>query len=447
MSAIGDRLRELRLARGMSQQALAGDGISPAYVSLIESGKRTPSREMTERLATRLGVGVDELVQPVAASVSDESRVEVNFARLALANGDPHEAIRCLDRADLAQLDNQAACDATMVLAYAHRETGQLEVALDLLESLAERCRREEAWTSVALVATTLAVMSIEAGDVSRAADVAHRALEEVEAAGLVGTDEHLRLASAEVSCLFERGDLAHAARRVEELIRVADRLGSARARGSIYWTAGTVAHERGRVADALRLTDRAVALLGEQEASRDLPRLRMNYAWMLLGHEAPRAAEALEQLDKAASDSTIAGSRLDLGVLATYRGRAHLLLGDVDDAAEHAAQALQLLGPSEHTERATALILLGDVGTAQFDMDLAQEAFREAEVTLSGMAPNRAVARLWRELGDGLRDLGETDRALSAYDRSFKILGMAPRPLAVGERALGTPRSHTINR
>jgi tetratricopeptide (TPR) repeat protein len=250
-----------------------------------------------------------------------------------------------------------------------------------------------------------------------------------------------------QVSCLFERGDLVHAARRVEELIRVADRLGSARARGSIYWTAGTVAHERGRVSDALRLTDRAVALLGEQEASRDLPRLRMNYAWMLLGHESPRAAEALEQLDKAAADPTIAGSRLDLGVLATYRGRAHLLLGDVDDAAEQAARALQLLGPSEHTERATALILLGDVGTAQFDMDLAQEAFREAEVTLSGMTPNRAVARLWRELGDGLRDLGETDRALGAYDRSFKILGMAPRPMPVGERALGTPHRFITSR
>jgi transcriptional regulator with XRE-family HTH domain len=437
MSAIGGRVRELRLARGMSQQALAGDGISPGYVSLIESGKRTPSRETAERLASRLGVTVEDLLEAAVPTVSEEARVEINFARLALANGDPHEAIRGLARVEPSALDNEAACEASMVLAHAYRETGQLEVALDLLENLAERCRREGAWLALAHVATALVVMSIEAGDVARAGDVAHAALAEVEAAGLVGTDEHLRLASVEVSSLFERGDLVHAARRVEDLIRVADRLGSARARGAIYWTAGTVAHERGRVADALRLTDRAVALLGEQEASRDLPRLRMNYAWMLLTHESPRAAEALEQLDKAASDSTIAGSRLDLGVLATYSSRAHLLLGDVDAAAEQAAQALQLLGPSEHTERATALILLGDVGTAQFDMDLAQEAFGEAEVTLSAMTPNRAVARLWRELGDGLRDLGETDRALTAYDRSFKILGLAPRPTPVGERAL----------
>src|SRR5881628_2756741 len=114
MSAIGVRIRELRLARGMSQQALSGDGISPGYVSLIESGKRSPSREVTECLAARLGVPVEELLAAAAPSESDEARVEVNFARLALSNGDPHEAIRCLGRVELATLDHQSACEATM---------------------------------------------------------------------------------------------------------------------------------------------------------------------------------------------------------------------------------------------------------------------------------------------------------------------------------------------
>ena len=34
--------------------------------------------------------------------------------------------------------------------------------------------------------------------------------------------------------------------------------------------------------------------------------------------------------------------------------------------------------------------------------------------------------------LGDSWRDLGERDRALAAYDRSFKVIGFSPRPTAV---------------
>jgi tetratricopeptide (TPR) repeat protein len=303
---------------------------------------------------------------------------------------------------------------------------------------LLDRCHNESAGGSLAMVATVFVVMSIEAGDVERSTVVAERALKQVESAGLVGTDEHLRLASAYVSCLYERGDLAHATRRVEELIRVADRLGTTRARGSIYWNAASVAHERGRVAEALRLTDRAVALFAEQENSRDLPRLRMNYAWLLLNQERPAPMEALDQLDRAESDPMINGSKLDLGTISTFRARAHLLIGEVDDAAEHAARALQLLGPSDHIEHASALILLGDVGTAQLDMDLAHEAFGEAERVLSEMTPGRAVAKLWRELGDGLRDLGEAHRAIAAYDHGFRIMGIAPRPTPVGDLRIG---------
>ena len=431
MTTIGARVREIRQAKGLSQQALVGDGISPGYVSLIESGKRTPSAAATERLAERLGVPLSRLLEDDRPLASDHARVEANFARLALANGNPAEAVRCLSKIRLEELDSRTACDAALVLAESLQETGELDRAVGVLESLIERCRREQSWLTLATAATVLAAMYIESGDIARSAETAQLAVKEIETAGLTGTDEHIRLGSVHVWALVERGDLLFATRCVEELIEVADRVGSSRARGSVYWNAANVAHERGRVLDAVRLTDRAVALLGEQEESRDLPRLRMNYCWLLLNHPAPLASEALRQLDWAEADPALAGSQLDLGTAATFRGRAHLLLGEVDDAAEHAARALQLLGPSEHIERASALLLLGDVGAVQLDMDLALESYGEAELVLSRMKTTRRVARLWRELGDSWRDLGELHRAVRSYDRSFEIVGLAPRPMS----------------
>jgi len=443
MTTFGARLRALRRAKGLSQQALSGAGVSAGYISLLESGKRSPSAATVAVLAERLGVSVGELMDPAPAArpeVDLQVRVEVNFARLALANGDPRQAVRELSNVPLDEVTASTACDAALVLAQGLEQTGQLDRAVGVLETLADRCRREASWLTLATAATVLAVMYIEAGDVLRSVEVAQAALADVVAAGLEGTDEHVRLGSVVVSCLVERGDLTHATHCVDDLVAVAERAGTPRARGSVYWTAAVVAQERGRLAEAVKLTDRAVALMAEQDNGRDLPRLRLHYSWLLLAHREPRAAEALVQLDRAEADPSLFGSRLDLGTAATFRGRALLALGRVDDAAEHAARALTLLGPSEHVERARALVLLGDVGTAQFHVEMAREAFVEAEQVLGEMSDSRTTARLWHELGNGWRHLGETPRAVAAYDRSFEILGLMPRTGARRRSSAATP-------
>ena len=206
MTTIGDRVRELRTSKGLSQQALTGDGISAGYVSLIESGKRTPSAEVAAKLAQRLGVEVSELARrgAVAAATSDQARLEVNFARLALANGNPAEAVRCLTAVSLDELDSETAVR--------RRAGAGREPAADRASSTtpsgcsrrsSQRCRREQAWMTLAVAATVLAVMHIESGDVARSVEIAERALHEVEDAGLRGTDEHLRLGSILVSALL----------------------------------------------------------------------------------------------------------------------------------------------------------------------------------------------------------------------------------------------------
>jgi transcriptional regulator with XRE-family HTH domain len=59
--SIGERLRRLRLDRGMSQRDLSSPGVSYAYISRIEAGARTPSVKALRQLAHKLGVTVEQL--------------------------------------------------------------------------------------------------------------------------------------------------------------------------------------------------------------------------------------------------------------------------------------------------------------------------------------------------------------------------------------------------
>src|SRR5204862_54320 len=64
---LGERLRQLRVAAGMTQTDLAGDRFSKEYVSQIERGKTRPTRETTEWLAQKLGVDPNYLERGVCA--------------------------------------------------------------------------------------------------------------------------------------------------------------------------------------------------------------------------------------------------------------------------------------------------------------------------------------------------------------------------------------------
>lgn len=60
----GERLRELREARGLSQEAFAHlAGLDRTYISGIERGTRNVALRNIEKLARALGVAVSELMK------------------------------------------------------------------------------------------------------------------------------------------------------------------------------------------------------------------------------------------------------------------------------------------------------------------------------------------------------------------------------------------------
>src|SRR5246127_1481970 len=76
---LGERLRQLRVAAGMTQTDLAGDRFSKEYISQIERGKTRPTTETVEWLALRLGVDAGFLASGV--STDDRAKAEAILAR------------------------------------------------------------------------------------------------------------------------------------------------------------------------------------------------------------------------------------------------------------------------------------------------------------------------------------------------------------------------------
>src|SRR2546430_13543701 len=76
---LGERVRQLRVAAGLTQTDLAGDRFSKEYVSQIERGKTRPTRETIQWLAGQLGVDAGFLANGVSAD--ERGRVDAALAR------------------------------------------------------------------------------------------------------------------------------------------------------------------------------------------------------------------------------------------------------------------------------------------------------------------------------------------------------------------------------
>jgi tetratricopeptide (TPR) repeat protein len=435
MTTIADRVRDARLAAGLSQTALAGSAFSPSYISLIEAGHREPTDSALAVLAIRLGTTLEFLKHGEDGPNEARTRLEIDYARLDLTQGDAAGAQRRLEALDLDIVSPTLRVEALTTLARAHEGLGDLESAVAILEPLLEDARGRAHHVEAAKLANALVASYLEAGDLHRAVEVGEHTLAELEGAELTGTDGHLRLASTVLWAYVERGDLLYATHRAAELVRLAESLGTPRGRGSVYWNAALVAEQRRDYELAQRYTERALALLSEGEPDRDLPRLRLNYAWLLLRSEPADPKAALEQIERAAPDLAVLGSELELARVDVERSRAHLLLGDLAVAEQFATAALTRLGEPPRIETAVAHLALGDTLHARGDLEGSARSYRLAADMLGMMSASRQSAAAWRDLGDRYALHGDTSGAAEAYDRALREAGFRPTvPLTAWE-------------
>jgi transcriptional regulator with XRE-family HTH domain len=86
-AAVGRRLKEARLAAGLSQRQLSFPGCSAAYISRLEAGDRVPSLQLLRKIAARLDADEQYLATGVARVEQDPPEVVAEEVERRLAGG------------------------------------------------------------------------------------------------------------------------------------------------------------------------------------------------------------------------------------------------------------------------------------------------------------------------------------------------------------------------
>lgn len=432
--SLGQRIRLLRIRKGVSQAQLAYPELSDSYISLIESDKRVPAPSVIDLLARKLECSATYLISGVSEDVADQLRVTLEYAEIALQNGAAAEArtrfgevLESPDAAALPELMHQARWGHALAL----EAEGDLEAAITELRELSSEASHELDRDHWAKVHVALSRCLRERGDLGQAVQVAEDALRKLAAAGAENTDAAVHLGATLLSAFIERGDLVRARQLAERLIERAERIGSVPARMAAYWEAAFVAEIRGEYEQGVALAERALVLLGDgYEDTRNLSRLRLAYASLLLRArpgEAGRARDLLQQVRGQIAASS--AGEIDVAWCLTELARAETALGRPAEAIKQAQEALALLGEAPRRATAWALTVLGEACVRLGRKAEAIDALTRAATHLEEMELSRDAAQAWFDLAELLGETGGTGEAegtrMAAYRRALTCVGL----------------------
>jgi tetratricopeptide (TPR) repeat protein len=424
---LGERLRQLRVAAGMTQTDLAGDRFSKEYVSQIERGKTRPTRETIEWLAARLGTDPGFLANGV--STDERGRLEAAAARgEAMLEADENEDAR---EAFLEVLP-QAAANALVELevrclvggARAEMRLGRHRDALALLTH-ARELAEGAAFSDVerAEVYFALAVCRYQLSSVQTAIALFNEALSLAERSGLPCDALRSHILSWRSRCWRRQRDYEAAREDVERALELAEAVRDPRTVGAAYFQASIVADREGHWVLARQYAERARAAYEQLSDRVNVGRLTNNLGMLqfLLG----KPEDAVEHLKEAFAIALDVGNDADAGQAVNSLAQVHLRTGRPELAEEQARHALQLLDDRVDflDEIGNAQLVLGRALLEQGRVDDAEEQILAAESSFEqiGSAPLRASA--WVARGDLAAHRGDDREAARLYRLAAEAL------------------------
>ena len=424
---LGERVRALRVAAGLTQVELADGRCSKEYISQIERGKTRPTESTVALLAERLGVDPGFLTSGV--STEERTKVEALLAR-AEALSEAHsysEAIGAFREARPALGGTWAPMLELRALsgeAWALQQSGEIDPALALLRQARELAESPQ-FSDVdrADVLFRIGVCRYKLSSVGTALALFDEALALAERSGLPCDLLRADILGWRSRCHRLQRDYVAAHEDVERALELAQDLGDRRAIANTYFQASLIAQRQGHWVQSRGYAQRAKNLYQELNDERNVGRLLLALGGLtlLLGDE----DKAVEHLKASFSRALESDSPPDAAQALQGLARVHLNRGEYDQADELARKALALLDDREDYlhEVCPSQLVLGRALMERGRLDEAGDCFRAADAAAEQLASISHRTEAWVALGDLAARRGDDRESARLYRNAAEAL------------------------
>lgn len=423
---LGGRLKRLRLERGLTQGDLAHPRYSHAYISTIESGRRTPSPKALEFFAQKLRVDIDELATGRPKGLATQLRLQLENARADLSHGQlekaRQEALSVIKRAREFELPRVEA-RAHEIEALAMEQGGELEDAINMYERAIELLRNDAPTGWAYAIAGKVRCLNAQ-GDPHHAVFVGEQYLEHLKRKRMASPSSVLRVRSSLLLAYFAAGSRTKARDAADECQRLIPKVNDPSTLAATYVNVGAVQLSEGHHADA----DIALAKAEELYEALDLTN-EAGIALLARGYSLARDGklkQARRALERASS--TLSGTRniAEHANAEMELARLDRLEGDSGRAVDRLMKSLEYVGAGKQPRlEAWAHRELG-LALHERDKAAAEKHLRKALELYELQGVQVEVARTYVLMAE-LQSAGDKGRQLEAYKLAASAIGKIP--------------------
>lgn len=424
---VGQRIKALRLERGLTQTALAEPAYTPAYVSTIESGKRNPSGQVLEHFAKKLGIETDELLTGRSPGQRARLLIEYAEARKILASGasdsikQAENRFTKLVRKARSSGFNDIEAKARVGIGLCAEAKNDLDQAVLVYEETLQLLQDESPVTRVDAVVGRARALQTK-GEIALAAFLIEQAIAELRTLEIEDPSSLLRLNASLVAAYFDAGLIDRAMAAADIALDLAAHVEDPERLANMNLNVGIMLSQHGHWREAeVRLAE-AERWFNEAQYATDLARVRLVRGINLRNQE--RFDEARPHLVAAQQTFALAGNAL-------REARASVALGVLERSAGRQDEAKFVL------KRAIALAGddLGVAGIAHRELALCEEdgdrqsaikGLRKAVGLLERAGIVKELATTYRKLGDLMSNDQELMTACEAYRKAADLYEQA---------------------
>jgi tetratricopeptide (TPR) repeat protein len=424
---LGDRVRALRIAAGLTQGQLAEGRFSKEYISQIERGKTRPTEATVDWLAQRLGVDPSFISSGV--STEERTKIETMLTRAeALSEGHRYEeAIEAFREARPALEESWAPAFELRVQvgeAWALQQQGEVPPAIALLQRARELAESPQ-FSDVerADVLFRLGVCRYKLSSTGTALALFDEALGLAERSGLPCDLLRAEILNWRSRCHRRQRDYVAAHEDVERALELAQDLGDRRTMANTNFMASLIAQRQGHWILSRNYAQRARELYQELNDERNVGRLLLTLGGLtlLLGDEDQAVEHLKASFSRALDNDSPADAAQALGGLA----RVHLNRGEYEQADELARKSLALLGGREDFlhEICPSQLVLGRALLERGRLDEAEDCFRAADAAAEQLSSISHRTEAWVALGDLAARRGDDRESARLYRNAAEAL------------------------
>ena len=424
---LGGRVRQLRIARGLTQTDLAGDRFSKEYVSQIERGKTRPTAETIEWLAAQLGV--DSSFLETGVSSTERERVEsvIVRAEAAIEASQYEEAVAEL--APLATaLDSVAAPElalrAFLAEAWSRMYLGEVRKAIGVLDR-ARGVAEAPSFSDVdrAQVLYHLGCCRVKLNSFSTAMALYTQALELVERSPVPADRLRSHIYEWRSRCYRQARDYQAAKEDVERALELAEGLNDRHTMAHVYFQYSLIAERTGNWVQARSYAEKAKSIYEEVRDEANVGKLLNEIG--ALNFQLGRPDEAIGFLKQSFKVLLDVGDDTDAARVISSLAQVHLRTGSVELAEEQAREALAMLeGREDHLDEiGNAQLVLGRSLLEQGRFEEAADSFSAAESSFDQISSVSHRAAAWMAQGDLAGRKGDDRQSARLYRRAAETL------------------------